>query len=702
MIEVVISPARIQAGSAADLSIRLTNDSQGICTNVIFSVRLSPGIMRLRGREKIEASMLAPGQSVTSTLCVLASSQGCYQLTSPNFSYRDHQGHAQRVPGFSTDITVDPERVPKPDPRLRLELRTLELSLNEWSILRGRISNVGETDVSGLEITLSGRVTVEHRGRRFPVEKLPAGRSVDASFHVRAQEAGAHVPVHFDLAYSGPNERHREVTTRTVRVSGALVTDRPVIPSSRRSLVKILFIGANPRDTDRLRIDEEIREIQQAIRLSKERDNIQVDTQSAARVRDISQTLFDVEPHLVHFAGHGGGEEGSFVAEGDNGKLHFISVDGMVKLFKSAGQSVECVVVNACSTERLARGLSSVIPYVIGMRQPVGDHAAITFSIGFYQALGAGRPIEQAFDTGVAVMMMHGGDPAPPLLLGPRGGRSPDQKHERRADRMSAATAWDDSGWEGDPARGWTVMRTLSKRQGLHRTEAADARQQLARSEEVSRRITPAVIQQQYEDAIKARWQGGPMLLAFLFAPPDSDAIATLDARGGYFDVRTGDTWDLFLAGYYRSTEDVEVEAQAGSRAIGSRFTGNWYFSPKDFDGLRRHIENSSNHRWEYSGDVDLVLINAWLPEHGEPIIDWASTISGQISDQTAGIQTLTLGNVIERITRDLETAAEDTSYGVGEVTEEQPSPASHVGRDFVIQALSGIAAALGAKALGG
>ncbi len=211
-----------------------------------------------------------------------------------------------------------------------------------------------------------------------------------------------------------------------------------------------------------------------------------------------------------------------------------------------------------------------------------------------------------------------------------------------------------------------------------------------------------APIQHQHADSVKAGWQSYPILLAFLFAPPDSDAIAMLDARGEYFDIRTGDTWDLFFPGYYRSTASPSSEIAFGACPVGKNYTGDWYFGAEDFDGLCRQIENSSEPQWEYSGGVDLVLINAWLPAQGDPTIDWASTISGQVSDRVAAIQTLTLGNVVERITRDLLTAAEDSSYGVGEVTDEPRSPVGHVGRDFVVQALSGVAAALGAKALGG
>ena len=66
------------------------------------------------------------------------------------------------------------------------------------------VSNVGNVDVSDLEITLSGQVTTENRSKNFVLERLQVGASVDASFFVRAQEAGAQVPVHLDLAYSGP------------------------------------------------------------------------------------------------------------------------------------------------------------------------------------------------------------------------------------------------------------------------------------------------------------------------------------------------------------------------------------------------------------------------------------------------------------------------------------------------------------------
>jgi CHAT domain len=417
MIEVTVSPSTIPAG-AADLEIRLKNNGQDAYLNIIFTIRLPVGIMRLRGPDRITVSKLPPGQSITSPLRVRADTPGRYQLTSPNFSYRDHNGRAHRESGFTAEIMVDPEPVSAPEPKVTAGLETGELPLGEWSTLRSRVSNVGDVDVSALEIILSGQVTTENRSKSFMLERLRAGASVDASFFVRAQEAGAQVPIHLDLAYSGPDRRHHSTTTRSVSVSSNLAP-KPGPAQSPGPIVKILFLGANPIGTPRLRVDEEIREIQQTIKQGSERDNILVDTEWAVRPRDITQALIDFQPHFVHFAGHGGGDEGSFAAEDNIGYAHVIPVDGLVQAFKAVGRDVRCVIVNACQTERLAQALAAVVPCVIGMRQPVGDRSAIRFSIGFYQALAAGKSVETAFDVGVAQLMMtpEGDDARAPLLL---------------------------------------------------------------------------------------------------------------------------------------------------------------------------------------------------------------------------------------------------------------------------------------------
>lgn len=271
---------------------------------------------------------------------------------------------------------------------------------------------------------------------RIRANELHPGESVTSPLRVRADSAG-----HYRL--TSPSFSYKDHTGRGHRTNGftAEITVDPAEPKTAEPpgkvrasshpatgpspeqtphpLVRVLFFGANPPGTRSLRIDEEIREIQQTIRQGRERDNIKVETEWAVRPHDITRALIDFRPHFVHFAGHGGGEEGSFAAEGDTGFAHVIPVEGLVQAFRAVGREVRCVIVNACQTERLARALALVVPYVIGMRQPVGDRSAIRFSIGFYQALAAGEPVETAFEVGKAQLMMtpRGDDAQAPLLL---------------------------------------------------------------------------------------------------------------------------------------------------------------------------------------------------------------------------------------------------------------------------------------------
>jgi hypothetical protein len=417
MIHVGLSPARIHAGDPVELDISLTNTGAGTCTKVIFTVRMPVGLVRLRGPSKIEVDRVLPGQSVTSQLRVRAEKAGRYLLTSTNFSYRDHLGRPHRETGFAAEITVDPAHDPLPQPQVRVELADAEVPYDEWAIVRGRITNVGAVGVSALTVTLSGHVTTDNRTAQGTLEQLPPGRSADVPFHVRAGQAGASVPVHLDLAYEYGSRRYTVASTQSIRVVRDHVTGPLVRPGSVRPPVKVLILAANPPDTEALRIDQEIHEIQKTIRSGK--DNIEVSIHLAVGPADISQALLDDEPRLVHFAGHGGGPNGSIAVENDYGLANVIPVDGLVHLFHTFGRSVHCVLVNACDTELLARELSAVVPYAIGMRQPVRDMSSIRFSAGFYQALAAGKSIEDAFQLGVIMLKMTpiGSDALAPVLF---------------------------------------------------------------------------------------------------------------------------------------------------------------------------------------------------------------------------------------------------------------------------------------------
>ena len=169
----------------------------------------------------------------------------------------------------------------------------------------------------------------------------------------------------------------------------------------------ILFLAANPKETTSLRLQEEEREIKEKLR-SQGYGKVPIYSSGATRPRDIQQAMLDSKPQIVHFSGHGIGEEG-LVFEDLDGQIKLISSEALADLAKIFSErGLECIVLNACYSKFQAEAIVQHIPYVIGMSQAVGDRAAIEFSSGFYGAVGAGESIEFAYRLGCNSIALAG------------------------------------------------------------------------------------------------------------------------------------------------------------------------------------------------------------------------------------------------------------------------------------------------------
>ena len=172
---------------------------------------------------------------------------------------------------------------------------------------------------------------------------------------------------------------------------------------SKNPIKRILILAANPRTTPRLRLDEEVREIEDRLQRAKHRSQLDIRSKWAARFRDFRSGLLDYEPHIVHFIGHG--ERKGIVLEDEIEFVKFISTRALSKLFKLCSNHVECVILSACYSASHINAISKHINYVIGMRREIKDGVAIEFAVGFYDALGAGKSVEQAFEFGCSALL---------------------------------------------------------------------------------------------------------------------------------------------------------------------------------------------------------------------------------------------------------------------------------------------------------
>ncbi|MEO1391415.1 MAG: CHASE2 domain-containing protein [Cyanobacteria bacterium J06634_5] len=168
---------------------------------------------------------------------------------------------------------------------------------------------------------------------------------------------------------------------------------------------KILILAANPKNTSRRRLDEEVRDIDSGVQRALFREQFEVVTKFALRTGDIQRALLDEEPAIVHFSGHGAAANG-LIVEDKNGKAKLVSTQALARLFKFFKDDVECVVLNACYSEEQAEAIREHIDYVVGMEGDITNQEAIRFSTGFYDALGAGRSYADAAEMGrIAVDM---------------------------------------------------------------------------------------------------------------------------------------------------------------------------------------------------------------------------------------------------------------------------------------------------------
>lgn len=168
----------------------------------------------------------------------------------------------------------------------------------------------------------------------------------------------------------------------------------------------ILFLASNPTNTGRLRLDKEFREITEGLKRSNQREQFQLNPVFAVRVGDLRRSLLDYCPRIVHFAGHDGAD--GIVLEDDQGRAVQVPDEALADLFDLCAQQIECVILNACQSDSQAEAIGKHIPYVVGMKAAISDDAAIEFAVGFYDALGAGKSVEEAFRFGCNAIALKG------------------------------------------------------------------------------------------------------------------------------------------------------------------------------------------------------------------------------------------------------------------------------------------------------
>jgi hypothetical protein len=139
-------------------------------------------------------------------------------------------------------------------------------------------------------------------------------------------------------------------------------------------------------------LEAEVHQVQQEVRGSKLRDNIEVHYRPAADLDSLIQGLNDLAPAIIHFSGHGN-ESGVGTDDAKSarpeGKL--VSFELLAKAIAATDKPPQVIVLNSCKSAGAKKSFFPPAKAIVAMGDSIGDLAATGFAAKFYAAIAAGQ-----------------------------------------------------------------------------------------------------------------------------------------------------------------------------------------------------------------------------------------------------------------------------------------------------------------------
>lgn len=168
----------------------------------------------------------------------------------------------------------------------------------------------------------------------------------------------------------------------------------------------ILILSSDPRNADRLRLAQEHRDLQVAIRGTRYASSLNVLNEPSCRYSDITAALDRVDPHILHFSGHGSEEVLYF--EDVQGTAQPVKKEALARVLRQQ-QELQLVILNACFSLDQGQAFADAVGLAIVSEGSILDQDAIDFSREFYTALGYGRrSYIEAFERAKSALEMTG------------------------------------------------------------------------------------------------------------------------------------------------------------------------------------------------------------------------------------------------------------------------------------------------------
>jgi Effector-associated domain 11 len=192
------------------------------------------------------------------------------------------------------------------------------------------------------------------------------------------------------------------------RIGDDIQTNEKLVESllQKKSKIKVLFLSSNPLDTNPLRLDKEMRDIETELIRSKHRDLFEFIKFSAVRIKDLQDAL--LMPCLTTLQTLSIFQVMDIaLLDNQTEKVQIVQSEPLSNLFKLFSNDIACVFLNSCYSKEQAVMIRKYIPNVIGMNKAVPDNTAIEFATVFYKGIAAGREIGFSFELAKNSVDLH-------------------------------------------------------------------------------------------------------------------------------------------------------------------------------------------------------------------------------------------------------------------------------------------------------
>jgi hypothetical protein len=207
--------------------------------------------------------------------------------------------------------------------------------------------------------------------------------------------------------------------TAVVRSIGLAVPTRPLEVTAP---LRVLVVAPQPRGTDKLRVEEEWRNLRTAMAGLEDEGKVALEPVEPPTLRCLLERLTSLDSyHVLHFIGHGEFDQErdeSLLAfeKDDDGGIDAVDGERLAAVLRNH-ESLRLVVLNSCQGAETSvsdpfAGLAQAlvrqeIPAVLAMQSVISDDSAVEFSASFYRTVGLGRPLEAAVWAGRMAVRSH-------------------------------------------------------------------------------------------------------------------------------------------------------------------------------------------------------------------------------------------------------------------------------------------------------